>query len=293
MIVGCLPFGMVANIIRGFAAFLVGDWWAILLLLVGICGIYMIVTRKKPKLLTTKLIGLYIIALAVLTLSHLNFIENPDNFKFSTDTMKVLENTYKNVTNFIATETSFNLSPDIGGGFIGGFLASAMVSLLTKDGTVVVSIAVIICGFIMFTGLSIYDAVKKTKNGMHSLASTIHKQSTSKVKDEDDDDDIDDEVEVTDSSVIDHREVIKREDMHMKPEVQAVTDATPSDGNVETSSVNWEYPPLSLLNKPAKGNSKENQEQIKNNIPIITKVLLDFGIESRVVSAHVGPSVTQ
>ncbi len=291
MIIGCLPFGKVADIIRGFAAFLVGDWWAVLLLLVGICGVYMIVTRKKPKLLTTKLIGLYIIALAVLTLSHLNFIENPDTFKFSTDTLKVMESTFNNVMNFIKTGTSFNVSPDIGGGIIGGALASVMVSLLTKDGTVVVSIAVIICGFIMFTGLSIYDAIKKTKSGMHSLASTIHKQSASKTKDEDDDDELDDEVEVTDASSEDHREVIKREEMHTKPEVRAEASDTLEE-NAYTS-VNWEYPPLSLLNKPMKGNSKENQEQIKNNIPIITKVLLDFGIESKVVSAHVGPSVTQ
>ena len=29
-IIGCLPFGKIAEIIRGFAAFLVGDWWAVL-----------------------------------------------------------------------------------------------------------------------------------------------------------------------------------------------------------------------------------------------------------------------
>ena len=65
-IIGCLPFGIVAEVIRGFAAFLVGDWWAILLILVGICGLYMVITRKKPVLFTAKLMGLYIIILAVL-----------------------------------------------------------------------------------------------------------------------------------------------------------------------------------------------------------------------------------
>ena len=219
MIIGCLPFGMVADIIRGFAAFLVGDWWALLLILVGVCGVYMIVTRKKPKLLTTKLIGLYIIFLAVLTLSHLSFLRDYDTFKFSTDTIKVLEDTVRNVMNFITNGKSFSFSPDIGGGVIGGFLASVMVALLTSDGTVVVSIALIICGFIMFTGVSIYDAIKKTKSGVHSLATTIHKQSAS-------DDEDDDEVEVTDVADIeeDHRTVIKREEIHPKTEVQTVVD---------------------------------------------------------------------
>ena len=51
-IIGCCPFGVVADIIKGFASFLVGVWWAEALILVGICGIYMIVKRKKLRLFT-------------------------------------------------------------------------------------------------------------------------------------------------------------------------------------------------------------------------------------------------
>ena len=29
-IVGCCPFGPVADVIKGFSAFLVGTWWAVL-----------------------------------------------------------------------------------------------------------------------------------------------------------------------------------------------------------------------------------------------------------------------
>ncbi len=304
-IIGCLPFGKIAEIIRGFAAFLVGDWWAVLLILVGICGVYMIATRKKPTLLTTKLIGLYLIVLTVLVLSHLNFLRDYENFKFSTDTMKVLEGTVSNVMDFVKSGKSFTLSPDIGGGVIGAFLASVMVALLTVDGTVVVSIAIIICGVIMFTGISIYDAVKKTRSGMHSLASTIQKQSAHLRENEDEDDDedeTDDEVEVTDvcdnNADEDHRTVIKREDIHNnKPQVvDNVVAEDKVNGNdivEEQQPTTWEYPPLNLLSKSQKGNNKENQEQIKHNIPIIVQVLRDFGIEGKVVSAHVGPSVTQ
>lgn len=299
-IIGCLPFGKVAEIIRGFAAFLVGDWWAVLLILVGVCGVYMIATRKKPTLLTTKLIGLYLIILTVLVLSHLNFLRDYENFKFSTDTMKVLEGTVSNVMDFVKSGKSFTLSPDIGGGVIGAFFASVMVALLTVDGTVVVSIALIICGAIMLTGISIYDAIKKTRKGMHSLASTIQKQSASHKEDDDDEED-DDEVEVTDvsdnSQEEDHRTVIKREEIHSKPEVvqSVVNEETGEVTPVIEAPVakSWEYPPLNLLTKSQKGNNKENQEQIKHNIPIIVQVLRDFGIEGKVVSAHVGPSVTQ
>ena len=311
-IVGCLPFGKVAEIIRGFSAFLVGDWWAFLLILVGVCGVYMIVTRKKPKFLTTKLIGLYIIILAVLTLSHLSYLRDYDNFNFTKDTMKVLQDTVSNVMSFVKSGKSFTLSPDLGGGVIGGFFACCMVSLLTADGTLVVSIALMLCGIIMFTGISIYDAVKKTKTGVHNLASRIHEDSIIN-RDEDDDDDEDDEkpkkhihdeIEVTDINDVeeDHRTVIRREDIHNKPAQQIVAD--PVTGEVlsqnpepvkeeEPVSTVWEYPPLTLLTKSTKNNNKDNQEQIKHNIPIIVQVLKDFGIEGKVVSAHVGPSVTQ
>ena len=53
-IIGCCPFGIVADIIKGFAAFLVGTWWAVFLVFIGICGIFMIVKREKPKFLDVK-----------------------------------------------------------------------------------------------------------------------------------------------------------------------------------------------------------------------------------------------
>lgn len=301
-IIGCLPFGKVAEIIRGFAAFLVGDWWAILLILVGICGVYMIATRKKPVLLTTKLIGLYIIIITVLTLSHLSFLKEYENFKFTKDTFEVLEGTVSNVIEFVKSGKSFTLSPAVGGGILGALIACIMVSLLTVDGTVVVSIALIICGIIMFTGISIYDAIKGTKNKMHSLAETIQKQSIISRSDEDEDYDDDEESDIDNSSSVeeDNRTIIRREEIHNTPEIHTMDENSDVEENTvvvesseEPSSTNWEYPPLGLLTKGSKGNFKENQEQIKHNSPIIVQVLKDFGIEGKVVSAHVGPSVTQ
>ena len=48
-----------------------------------------------------------------------------------------------------------------------------------------------------------------------------------------------------------------------------------------------------MLSKPSKGNGKANQDAIKQNVPILVQVLRDFGIEGKVVAAHVGPAVTQ
>ena len=78
-IIGCCRFGILANIINGFAGFLVGVLWAVLLIIVGIIGGYMIVKRKKPDLLTSKLIGLYVIIVGALCFFHVGYIKELSN----------------------------------------------------------------------------------------------------------------------------------------------------------------------------------------------------------------------
>lgn len=48
-IIGCCPFGIVADIFKGFASFMVGTWWAVFLILIGICGIYMIIKERDQS----------------------------------------------------------------------------------------------------------------------------------------------------------------------------------------------------------------------------------------------------
>ena len=107
-IIGCCRFGMLSNIIVGFSGFLVGVLWAILLVIVGIIGGYMIVKRSKPDLLTSKLIGLYIIIIGVLCLFHLGYIKQlivNDTIKFQT----VIEETFNILKHFLLKLSVFHL----------------------------------------------------------------------------------------------------------------------------------------------------------------------------------------
>lgn len=291
-VIGCLPFGIVADIIRGFSAFLVGDWWAILLVIVGFCGAYIIIKKKAPSFFNAKFIGLYVVIISVLTLSHLSFLKAYTEFNFSKDTLTVLEGTTKNVMNFVNNGTSFTISPDLGGGLIGALFACIMVALLTVNGTIVVSIAFIICGVVMFTGISIMDAIKKVNSGMHTIKEKI---STSNKDDDSDEEEDEEETKFNINTEEDHREVVKREDVLSKTSPQPII-VNPDTGEVlqeEVPNKKWEYPPVSLLSKPQKSDNKENKSQINQNGPIIVQVLRDFGIEAKVVNANVGPSVTQ
>ena len=176
-IIGCCPFGVVADIIKGFASFLVGVWWAEALIIVGICGIYMIVKRKKPEFFTPKLVGLYIIIVAICILSHVGYIRNlnsdtidVNHFKLVDNGVEVVQATVSNMLDFV--NNGVRLS---GGGVIGAVFASIFCALLTLNGAMVVSITLIICGSIMFTGVSIYDLIKKTREGTHKLKDKVHR----------------------------------------------------------------------------------------------------------------------
>ena len=308
-IIGCCPFGIVAKLIKGFAVFLVGAWWAVLLLLVGAIGIYMIVKREAPRLLNAKYIGLYIMMLAVLTLTHTGYIKgidgiNVDKFDFFKDMPKVMDATTKSIMSFVNNgyDAGSFFDTATGGGLIGAFFASLFTALLTLDGTLVVAIALFICGFILYTGISLYDIFRNTKEGIKKAVKhdneriRNNKQSEREFKiinnifdNEDDKDDKEEELEDT-------RRIVTREELHQQ------ANETPEEKEEEIKEIkevdepstsDWQYPPLTLLAKNTKSSSKENNEAIKNNVPIIMQVLRDFGIDAKVVAAHVGPSVTQ
>ena len=285
-IIGCCRFGMLSNIIVGFSGFLVGVLWAILLVIVGIIGGYMIVKRSKPDLLTSKLIGLYIIIIGVLCLFHLGYIKQlivNDTIKFQT----VIEETFNNLNFFIDGSESIQ-----GGGMIGAVISVLMVKLVSLNGANVVSFALIICGFIMFTGITIYDIVKKLKDGVKkTVKETVN--LAHKVKDKEHIKKVEDEYDKDGKIVISSmEEIIQTEDK--KDEKQDDIETIELEEIKETdSNVNYKFPPISLLTKPTRKNNKENQEAIKDTVDILQNVFHDFGIEAKVVAINIGPAVTQ
>lgn len=272
-IVGLCPFGVVAEFIKGFSCFLFGTLWAPFLVFIGGIGLYTIVKRKFPKILTGKTIGIFIILIGILTLLHINYISaneiNPDKFNILKDGITVVKTTVDNVLKSINESFWW---PETGGGVIGALFISVFTALLTLNGTKFICIALIVCGVIIYTGLSIYDLFKKTGDGVKKVASHVHLSK----KEKKDKNDIPDVEEVKEP---------------LEKDVNVVTPIPDSVGQV--SNKKYVYPPISLLNKPTKNISKDNDIAIKNNIPILVQVLKDFGIDANVVDTHVGPAVTQ
>ena len=271
-IVGCCPFGVVADIIRGFAAFLVGVWYVPLLILVGACGVYMMVKREAPDFLTSRLIGFYALVLGILILSHTGYIASLS--KHGIEGFEILTETINNLMGFIQGAVDIQ-----GGGMLGALFAVLFVSLLTLHGTEVVCIALIVCGLIMFTGISIYDVVtwiKAKRQKAKELKANLQAERAAK--------------EAEEKYEEDKKIVISSIDELPKTPVKEENQEIPEEA-VPTGT--YKKPSINILNKPKKVNVKENQEAIKKNVTDLEKVLNDFGIEGKVVAANIGPSVTQ
>ena len=276
MVIGCCPFGVTADIIKGFAGFIAGGWYILPLIGVGAAGIYMMVKREKPDFLTSRLVGLYVLILGILILSHTEYIKQLGNESISA--WNIITATIDNLMAFV------NHTADIqGGGMLGAIFSVIGVKLLTLEGTEVVCIALIICGIIMFTGVSIYDAViyirGKLKNAKEAKINKKAEKAAHQAEEEYENED----KKVVISSIDELPQApVKEETLERKEEVHV-------------DSKGYNKPPMGLLIKPKikKEAIKANQDSIKTNVTELEKVIKDFGVEGKVVAANIGPSVTQ
>ena len=277
-ILGFGRFGPVGEAISAFGAFLVGVWYNVLLFAVMLIGIYMVIKRETPDFLTSKFIGLYILAIGILIFSHIGYIEKNE--------LALNQIFNETIDNFMAsTKVISNIQ---GGGILGAIFSWSFVSLFETKGTKIVVWAMLICGIIMFTGMSIYDmlnnAKEKTKGMLHRPKKEKNDKESKPVIHSSDEEDnkivvssVDELIHSSDDKVIDNNASVTTEN-----KVEEVID-----------NRGYIYPPITLLNKVTKSKKSDNHDAIKDNIPILESVFHDFGIEAKVVAANVGPSVTQ
>ena len=273
-----MNMGIVGKFISSFAAFLVGTWYNILLLAVLIVGVYIMVKRKWPVFFTSRLVGLYIFAIGILIFSHINYVSEND--------MKSMEVIKETINNFLSATNG--LSTIQGGGIIGALAASLFVALFDINGTKIVVWVLLICGAIMFTGVSIYDVCTwiktKSKKFVDNNKIRLNERKIEEAKKKEEKQEEKNKVVISSVdeliSVSDEKEEIKEETKPNEPK--------------EISTKGYVFPPINLLSKPVKNKNNNNDASLINeNSEILKQVLSDFGIEGKVVAANVGPSVTQ
>ena len=168
---------------------------------------------------------------------------------------------------------------------IGAIFSALFTWLFSIKGTRIVTWGLIVCGIIMFTGMSIVDAVK-------AIASKIKTQRT-KEKEKKDKKEI---KAIEEHYENDNKKVISSVDdlIQKTPEETPVAEIKEEVKEVEEMDTKgYVYPSINLLNKPSKNKNSESKETINHNVDVLHQVFKDFGLEGRVVAINPGPAVTQ
>ena len=282
-VIGILGYGRAGNFFRSFAVFLTGICYAPFLIILLILGLYLIVKRKMPNLLTTKFIGSYMFSLTLLVYCHREYIKLNSGSKIITETF----------TNVMSSFRSPQVISNTGGGMIGAIFGYAF-DWAFSDGIYIVLITIALLGLILVFNTSLIDLVKKIKVPKFKKAKKDIKESNEEeeVKDE----------EVEDKRIIissmEELSHIKDNDINVDKDIpiKDAMDEEKSDFKKDekvTSNPNYKLPPISLLKSAKNVNNKENENNAKECISKLEEVFKVFEISGKIVQVNIGPTVTQ
>jgi S-DNA-T family DNA segregation ATPase FtsK/SpoIIIE len=291
-IIGIGSFGPVGHIIKSFAIFLMGTWWACFIVLIMILGLYMIIKKDLPKFFNSRLIGLYLLLIALLAFSHIDYISDGNTIKNA----EIFQSTIDNFMNTINDSNYINLSKT-GGGIIGAFFAWAFANLFDLQGTYIILGVLGFFGLILALNASLADIVNKIINVFKNINNGIKNSRIFTLSEEAQGNSYEPEVEKITPIENDKRIIITSSEEvknYHTEEVEVKEPVHESEPIIENST-NGEYklPSLDILN-PIKKSGKTNSMEFLNNSRIaLERVLNDFQIYGKVVEIHEGPAVTQ
>ncbi len=290
-VLGLADLGKVGRWIMYTARFLVGEWYAILLVSLILFAFYFIWKRKAPNLLSKRLVGFYIIFLSILTITHIKFFQ----LHATVEDSSVIKFTLKKAI-------QADIAADVGGGMIGAISFAFFYQLFDEGGTMFLAFIFILIAILLITGksplqytidavLNLYDLTKKagqqTKTKLKKRMDLLQeKRELKKQKAETEDvlepaadelESIDDAPIIADFQEHSTKETVRDEGLKM-----------------ETSSGElYELPPLDLLTLPPKSNQNKDRNQIATNIRKLEQTFESFGVNAKVLKVHVGPAVTK
>jgi len=280
-IIGILGYGRAGNFIRSFAVFLMGVAYFPLLAVFLFLGLYLIIKREMPKLISRVSIGAFLITTAILTLFHLEFIE-------AFNGRDIIVETFKNV--MLAFKSS-DLIQNCGGGMLGSLLAFVF-NWAFADGIVIVIITLIILGGILVFNTSLSALFHKLKfPSLKKKEKSVPSESIPVTSSQPSTEESDKKIII---SSIEELTTKKEEPKEESDKDIPIKESTESDDSKEvTKNTNYKLPSLNLLKTVKNVNSKENEVSAKENIEKLEQVLKVFEISAKIVQVNIGPTVTQ
>ena len=179
VLIGILGFGFgtVGNLIKEFAMFLVGEWWALILIYTLVMGVLMVFRRQLPNFFSIRLVGIYIAFIVILVATHFSFIKAYEPDKIINATMESFKLRVASMSGNSGLFASGLSDHAIGGGIIGALFSWGFASLFDSTGTIIVLVALSIFAIILIFNVDFGAMFSSLKNGLDER----------RIEDEDDD----------------------------------------------------------------------------------------------------------
>ena len=286
-IIGLLGTGIIGNMIKSFAIFLVGTIYVLLLILMLIIGICLIFKKDSMNLLSSRMIGIYTIVISFLVILHIQYIDVNQ-----TKGIKIITDTFNNL---LLSFSSSRALTNSGGGIIGAVFSYIFVTSFGSGAKIVV-FTMFILGAILLLNVSISEMYTKVKNYINDMFES----------EDDDEEEIIEKTKVNVNMPLEEETLpepsivqnpIKIENIDedvpiMRTEPKIVSNDI-DDATINSTNENYQLPPITLLNTVKNVSNKENEIKAKERINELEKVLKDFDITGKVVQVNIGPTVTQ
>ncbi|MFO7151797.1 MAG: DNA translocase FtsK [Bacillota bacterium] len=267
--------GALGTLLRKYMKGLAGAGALSIPLCICLGGFYCLLRKKFPRV-TPRLYGIILIIFVILIALHIKPHIEMGNLSF-------IEKMRKSVD---LGESG------IGGGLIGGISASILFALFGSTGTYILLFASICIGTILTTGISISEAIKnliheKKEKRREPKPQIINSTATTTTAEEETEEKLDENVK--------ENEQLKVEKAAPDVESSKALETSDCEFNFEKHYKNQEYnfPPVSLLQKSSSRQNNLNEKELLNNAQILEKTLESFGIQAKVVQVSCGPVVTR
>ena len=291
-VLGICGYGPCGKLICAFFAFLCGTLYIVPLAGLIIIGVYLLFSKHYPDFFSSKVFGISLLVIGLLMVFHVSFVKEGITAK------EIIHNTFNEVVNVFrivdGSATREIAFQNTGGGMLGGLLLSLFYSLFALEGTKIIYWIFMVGGFLLFTGFSIVDMLKKgydkskelvphhEKDDEHIIGVNPGEEINVKINDNT----VKKDLEDTGKVVINSLDEIKNKNK------QASVEDAPVEPVKIVDTSNYQLPTTDLLDKP-KQVTTNNQANIENNIKILEEVLNEFGVVGKVVAVTVGPACTQ
>jgi S-DNA-T family DNA segregation ATPase FtsK/SpoIIIE len=313
-----------------FFRFFLGEWYILLNIGLIVLAGYLMVKRKKPMLLTRRLAGVYIFALAMVLSSHIKLFELLSSQGGWSDP-SVIRNTWELFWMEVKGEAATSYS-DLGGGMIGALLFAGSFFLFDELGTKMMIVFLILISFILITGKTISGIFSKVmpvlsrfivdqlKGFREDLGLFIKKlkgwkQSRKPLKDDGElvHNGEDGEVPIVDHQAEAEPIISNFQDIAYQHEAEIKSEETPSPQQVkqqkkseeeakevtvpmaftEIENEDYQLPSLDLLKPPKQNSQMYERRQISMNVKKLEQTFQSFGVKAKVAKVHLGPAVTK